>query len=144
MRTREARRPGREPLGRRLGAGLTLSPSAAANPRLVEWYARLERLAASPGTAARQLRMTAEVDVRAVLGSIQAPTLVLHREEDKAIDIRHSRYLAEHIPGARYLELPGDEALPFGPEADALLDEIEEFLTGARHAPAVSSASSPR
>jgi class 3 adenylate cyclase len=118
------------------GSGLlSLAPSAAADPRLAAWFARLERLAASPGTAARQLSMTAQVDVRAVLGSIQAPTLVLHRVEDQAIDIRHSRYLADHIPGALYVELPGNEALPFGPDSDVLLDEIEEFLTGARPAP---------
>jgi class 3 adenylate cyclase len=114
---------------------LSLAPNAASNPRLTAWFARLERLAASPGTAARQLRMAADVDVRAVLDSIQAPTLVLHREHDQAIDIRHSRYLAAHIPGARYVELPGDEALPFGPDSDVLLEEIEEFLTGARHVP---------
>jgi class 3 adenylate cyclase len=118
------------------GSGLlSLAPSAASNPRLTAWFARLERLAASPGTAARQFSMTAQVDVRAVLGSIQAPTLVLHRTEDQAIDIRHSRYLAERIPGARYVELAGTEALPFGPGSDPLLDEIEEFLTGARPAP---------
>lgn len=114
---------------------LPLSPSATSNPRLVEWFARLERLAASPGTAARQLRMTSEVDVRSVLASIQVPTLVVHREHDQAIDIRHSRYLAEHIPGAQLVILPGSEVLPFGPETESLLDEIEEFLTGARHAP---------
>jgi class 3 adenylate cyclase len=112
---------------------LSLAPRGA-NPRLVEWFARLERLAASPGTAARQLRMAAGVDVRSVLGSIQAPTLILHREHDRAIDIRHSRYLAQHIPGAQFVVLPGSEALLFGPGGGALLDEIEEFLTGALHA----------
>jgi class 3 adenylate cyclase len=114
---------------------LAMAPGAAANPRLCAWFARLERLAASPGTAAKFMRMNAEVDVRAVLPAIQAPTLVLHREQDQVIDIRHARYLAEHIPGARYRELPGEEALSFGPAADVLLDEIEEFLTGARKAP---------
>jgi class 3 adenylate cyclase len=78
--------------------------------------------------------MNAEVDVRAVLPSINVPTLVLHRAGDRFIDPRHSHYLAEHIPGARYVELAGDEAISFGAESAALLDEIEEFLTGARHA----------
>jgi class 3 adenylate cyclase len=114
---------------------LTLSPSAAANPRLRAWFGRLERLAVSPGMASKFMWMNGEVDVRAVLPAIQAPTLVLHRERDTAVDIRHARYLAEHIPGARLCELPGDEALAFGPAAHALLDEIEEFLTGARPAP---------
>jgi class 3 adenylate cyclase len=110
-----------------------LSPSSVDNPRLRQWYARLERLAASPGTALKLMRMNGEIDVRAVLPSIQAPTLVLHCVGDTFIDIRHSRYLAEHIPNARFVELPGDEALSFGEAAAAELDEIEEFLTGARH-----------
>lgn len=114
---------------------LELAPKSAANPRLRSWFARLERLSASPGTAAALMRMNGQVDVRAVLPSIQAPTLVVHRTDDKFIDIRHSRYLAEHIPGARYLELPGEEAVSFGHEADALVDEIQEFLTGARATP---------
>jgi class 3 adenylate cyclase len=111
---------------------LGLAPRSGADPRLREWFARLERLAASPGTAAKFLMMNAQVDVRAVLPSIQVPTLVLHRADDQFIDIRHSRYLAEHIPGARYVELPGEEVISFGGESGSLLDEIEEFLTGAR------------
>ncbi|MGI8864514.1 MAG: adenylate/guanylate cyclase domain-containing protein [Solirubrobacteraceae bacterium] len=113
---------------------MSLSPKAAANPRLRDWFARLERLAASPGTAARLMMMNAEVDVRAVLPTISVPTLVLHRANDRFIDIRHSRYLAEHIPGARLVELPGEEALSFAGDAASELDEIEEFLTGARQA----------
>lgn len=110
----------------------SLAPRSAANPRLRAWFARLERLAASPGTAAKLAMMNAEVDVRAVLPSIQAPTLVVHREADRAIDVRHARYLAEHIPGARLLLLPGDETISFGPDSAPLLDELEEFFTGAR------------
>ncbi|MGZ4251629.1 MAG: adenylate/guanylate cyclase domain-containing protein [Solirubrobacteraceae bacterium] len=113
---------------------LGLAPKSAANPRLRQWFARLERLAASPGTAAKLMMMNAEVDVRAVLPTIQVPTLVLHRAGDKFIDIRHSRYLAEHIPGATYVELAGEEAVSFGADTGPLLDEIEEFLTGTRHA----------
>ncbi|MBV9309449.1 MAG: alpha/beta fold hydrolase, partial [Solirubrobacterales bacterium] len=111
---------------------LALSPSTAENPRLRQWFARLERLAASPGTAARLMMMNAEVDVRAVLPTIKVPTLVLHRTGDQFIDIRHSRYLAEHIPGAKFVELPGDEALSFGGDSRSLFEEIEEFLTGTR------------
>jgi class 3 adenylate cyclase len=112
-----------------------LSPSSASNTRLREWYARLERLAASPGTAAKLTMMNAEVDVRAVLPSITVPTLVLHRASDKFIDIRHSRYLAQHIPGASFVELPGEESLGFSGDEASELDEIEEFLTGTRPAP---------
>ena len=114
---------------------LDLAPKSSSNTRLRNWFARLERLSASPGTAAALMRMNGQVDVRAVLPSIQVPTLVLHRTEDHLIDIRHSRYLAEHIPGARFVELPGAEALSFGSEADTLLEEVEEFLTGNRKLP---------
>jgi class 3 adenylate cyclase len=113
---------------------LGLAPKSSSNPWLRQWFARLERLAASPGTAAKLMMMNAEVDVRAVLPTIKVPTLVLHRADDQFVDIRHSRHLAEHIPGAHYVELPGEEAITFGADAAPLLDEIEEFLTGARPA----------
>jgi class 3 adenylate cyclase len=111
------------------------APRSGNNEHFRRWFARLERLSASPGTAASLLRMHGEVDVRSVLPTIKVPTLVLHREGDQLIDIRHSRYLVEHIPGARYVGLPGDEALTFAGGADELLDEIEEFLTGVRPQP---------
>jgi len=111
---------------------LSLAPRSSADPRLRQWFAKLERLAASPGTAARLLMMNAEVDVRAVLPSITVPTLVLHRGGDQFIDIRHSLYLTEHIPGAKFVELPGEEALSFGGDSELLFEEIEEFLTGSR------------
>ena len=114
---------------------LALAPGAAGNQRLVQWFARLERLAASPGTAAKLVMMNADVDVRAILPSISVPTLVLRRARGTFVDARHARYLADNIPDAQYLELPGDQVFSFGPESDALVDEIEEFLTGARHAP---------
>ncbi|MEA2199053.1 MAG: hypothetical protein QOJ25_3104 [Solirubrobacteraceae bacterium] len=109
-----------------------LAPRSGDSERFRRWFARLERLSASPTTAAGLLRMHSEVDIRSVLPSIQVPTLVLHRAGDKFIDIRHSLYLADHIPGARYVELPGDEALSFAPDGDELLDEVEEFVTGVR------------
>jgi class 3 adenylate cyclase len=70
-----------------------------------------------------------------VLPSISVPTLVVHRAQDRFVDIRHSRYLAEHIPGACYVELAGDEVFSFGSGQDSLVDEVEEFLTGTRRAP---------
>jgi class 3 adenylate cyclase len=115
---------------------LGLAPGAATNPRLRRWFARLERAAASPATAAQLVMMNAQVDVRAVLSQVQAPTLVLHRTADTFVDIRHSRYLAEHIPDARLVELRGSEAITFGADDDALIEEVEEFLTGARSAAA--------
>ena len=136
--TREEREPLIEALGADWGSGqrvLNLISPRGHNERFTQWAGRLERLAASPGAAVAFFRMQSEIDVRPVLPSIQAPTLVMHRVDDPRIDIRHARYLAEHIPGARLLELPGSHTLPFGPDQDELVDEIEEFLTGARHAP---------
>jgi class 3 adenylate cyclase len=99
------------------------------------WASKLERLAASPSTASALFLMNSQVDVRPVLPTIQAPTLVLDRPEDNAIDSRHARYLAEHIPGARLLELPGDNTLPFGAGQNEFVDDVQEFLTGTRHTP---------
>ncbi len=136
--TREEREPLIEALGADWGSGervLSLISPRGHNERFKQWAGRLERLAASPGAAVAFFRMQSEIDVRPVLPSIQAPTFVMHRVDDPVIDIRHARYLAEHIPDARLLELPGPYTLPFGPDQDELVDEIEEFLTGARHAP---------
>jgi class 3 adenylate cyclase len=113
---------------------LALSPRSSNSPRFRAWFAKLERLAASPGTAAALMRMNGQIDVRAVLPSITVPTLVMHRTRDQMVDIRHSCYLAEHIAGAKYVELDGDEVISFDHHSDALIDEIEEFLTGARSA----------
>jgi class 3 adenylate cyclase len=109
-----------------------LAPSSAGDAQLRAWFARLERLAASPGRMRRLIAAAAEVDVRPVLGQITAPTLVLHRTGDAFMDVRHSREYAARIPGARLVELPGVDSLPSSGDADALLGEIEEFFTGGR------------
>ena len=80
--------------------------------------------------------MFLDLDVRDVLPLIQAPTLIMHRRYDLAVNVRAGRYLAEHIPGSRYIELEGTDHAPWaGPDSDQALDEIEEFLTGVRPAP---------
>jgi class 3 adenylate cyclase len=115
------------------GPGLpVLAPSMADDPALATWFARLQRLAASPSEARTLLNAAAELDVRELLPNISVPTLVMHRADDTAWDPRHSRYLAEHIPTARYLELDGGDSLPFVGDSDAIVEEIEEFLTGGR------------
>jgi class 3 adenylate cyclase len=81
------------------------------------------------------MRLYPEIDIRAILPAIQAETLVVHRTGDRIVPVRCGKYLAEHIPGARYVELEGDDHLWFAGDADGLLDEIEEFVTGARHSP---------
>jgi class 3 adenylate cyclase len=89
-------------------------------------------LAASPSAARALLNAAVDLDVRDTLPRIRVPTLVMHRAGDTAWDPRHSRYLAEHIPGARHVELEGIDSLPFVGDSDAVLEEIEEFLTGVR------------
>ncbi len=109
-----------------------LAPSIGDDPSFAAWFARLQRLAASPSEARLLLNAGAELDVRDVLPRIAVPTLVMHRAEDIAWDPRHSRYLAEQIDGARYVELDGADSLPFVGDSDAIVEEIEEFLTGGR------------
>ena len=121
------------------GTGRSLphfAPSVADDPRFRRWWARHERLGASPGAAMALMRMNSEIDVRPVLPAIRVPTLVLHRTGDVTVNVRAGREQAVLIPGARYVELPGVDHLPFVGDADTILDEIEEFLTGVRPAPA--------
>ena len=99
--------------------------------RLRHLMARLQRFAMCPDAAAAALAMIGETDVRDLLPSVQCPTLVLRQEHDTYLDERHSRYVAEHVPNARYLQVPGDKMLWIGRE-DAISDEIQHFLTGVR------------
>lgn len=123
------------------GPGLpVLAPSMADDPALTTWFARLQRLAASPSQARILLNAAADLDVRDALPRIHVPTLVMHRSGDNAWDPRHSRYLAEHIVGARYVELEGRDSLPFIGDSDAIVEEIEEFLTGGRSGGELSRA----
>ena len=121
---------------RRWGEGLIaagVAPSQAADPAFMEWAGRLERLAASPSTIRRIFKLIGEFDVRDVLPSIRVPTLVMHRSGDSMIKVEHSRYIASKVPGARYVELEGDENMFSLGDWEALIGEVEEFLTGARH-----------
>jgi len=111
------------------------APSRAADPRFREWWATYLRMGASPGAAVALTRMNAEVDVRSVLPTVRVPTLVLHRDGDRCLKVEEGRYVAGLIPGAKYVELRGEDHLPFVGEQDELLDEIEGFLTGVRHKP---------
>jgi class 3 adenylate cyclase/alpha-beta hydrolase superfamily lysophospholipase len=107
-----------------------LAPSVASQPGVQDWYARVERYAASPGTALSKMQAISELDVRNVLPSVAAPTLVVHNRDDAFIRVGHGRYLAEHIGGARLLERDSADHWPIG-DAD-LLGAIEEFVVGSR------------
>ncbi|MDP9232411.1 MAG: adenylate/guanylate cyclase domain-containing protein [Actinomycetota bacterium] len=107
-----------------------LAPSVASQPGVKDWYGRVERYAASPGTALAKMRAISELDVRKVLPLVAAPTLVVHNRDDWFIRAGHGRYLAEHIAGAHLLERDSADHWPIG-DAD-LLGAIEEFVVGSR------------
>lgn len=107
------------------------APTMAADPAFRSWWATYLRMGASPGAALALTRMNAEIDIRDILPSIRVPTLVLHRRHDRCLKVEEGRYVASRIPGAIFVEFPGDDHLPFVGDQDALVDEIERFVTGA-------------
>ena len=121
------------------GQGATIeifSPSLAGDPRAREFQARFERQAASPMRVFELFRMFLDTDVRDALPLIQAPTLVLQRRGDRAVNYHAARWLARQIEGSRYIELEGEDHFPWVGDSDAALEPIEEFLTGVRPGPA--------
>ena len=119
------------------GSGAAASISAP-SVRSIRQLAMLERMSASPGMARASFEAAFLTDVRPILPTITAPTLVIHAREDPAVPVQGGRYLADHIPGARYLEVEGVDHAPFLTEPDKILAGIEEFLTGSHAAPAQS------
>ena len=121
------------------GAGASVrgvSPSAAEDPMFHRWAARVERRGASPGAALDLMRTNLEDDVRSILASVRVPTMVIHQHDDSVIEVGQGRYLADHIPDAKYVELPGIDHWPLSdsakPELDAILDAVEDFLAQVR------------
>jgi class 3 adenylate cyclase len=110
----------------------TWAPSRVGDERYKRWWSNYLRQAASPGAAISVMRMNMEIDVRHVLSSIRVPTLILHRTGDRLTPVGQGRYLASKVPGAMYVELPGDDHSPFAGDMARLIDEVEEFLTGVR------------
>jgi pimeloyl-ACP methyl ester carboxylesterase len=110
-------------------------PSLADDPRAKEWLGRFRRAAVSPDALAALFRMFLDIDVRHVLPTLQVPTLVLQRRGDRVVNWRAGRWLAEQIPGAKYVELAGQDHFPWFGDAEAVIEEIREFLTGVRVAP---------
>jgi class 3 adenylate cyclase len=117
------------------GSAGMLDPDHAEDQSFRAWMGQLERLTGSPGTMLELWRWTMEIDIRSVLPVIRVPTLILHRVGDVLVPVEHGRYLAEHIIGAKYVELPGSEHYAFLGNVDLIADEVEEFLTGVRHGP---------
>ena len=134
--TPEARRREIEELERNWATRMDLdqlapSEDEAFKRRLATYFRR----SASPGAAVALLRMNTQIDVRDVLPSIRMPTLVIHRTDDRDVKVEEGRWIAAQVPGAKYVELPGDAHTLWAGDTDALVDEIEEFLTGMRPAP---------
>jgi pimeloyl-ACP methyl ester carboxylesterase len=111
------------------------APDAYADEATRKWWGRYLRLSATPGSAVALERLYSETDVRHVLPSIRVPTLVLHRRDDPAEPVEGARYIARQIPGAKYVELEGADSPPWAGDTEALVDEIQEFLTGVRRLP---------
>jgi pimeloyl-ACP methyl ester carboxylesterase/class 3 adenylate cyclase len=117
------------------GEGKTLariSPSLAHVPAAVEWMGRFERASLSPRAARAAIEWIAEIDVRRVACNLHVPTLVLHRADDQLIPVAMGRWLGDNIPGARFVELPGNDHAPWSGDIQPFAEEVEEFLTGSR------------
>ena len=113
----------------------TLAPTVANDQRFARWWAGYLRAGASPGAVLALARMNTEIDIRHILPTIRVPSLILHRTGDLDCGVGGGRFIAGQISGAKYVELDGVDHLPFVGNADAILDEVEEFLTGVRHVP---------
>jgi class 3 adenylate cyclase len=108
------------------------APSLADDDAFLSWWARLLRSGMSPGGAHALMELYKELDVRHALPAIEAPSLILNKTGDRLVPPRFAEYMVDHIPGASYVELPGRDHLFFSEDQDALLDEVEDFLTGAQ------------
>ena len=111
------------------------APSMKGDAQFAEWWGRLLRQGTSPAGAIALVDLYRELDVRPVLSSISAPTLVVQRSDDMIVRAGQGRYLAEHIQGARYVELPGVDHLVWVGDQDAIMDEVEVFLLGSHRGP---------
>lgn len=109
-----------------------IAPTSSADPRIENWFKRLERMSATPSMAANLLRRTISTDVRHLLPQVEAPALVLHRQDASFVPSEGVRWLAEQLPNGRFIELPGDEVPGYLGDVDRLMDEIEDFLVGTR------------
>ena len=124
-----------EPSLERWGEGFrasAIAPSLARDPAFIEWFGELERRTAGPGVIRRQMELSGETDVRAILPQVRVPTLVLTRPNTAFYEPGHAHYVAERIPGAKLRELAGEDIFMAGGDVDPLVNELEEFFTGTR------------
>ena len=111
------------------------APTQVDNPEVANWWATFKQMSASPGDAEDLMRMNLQIDIRGILPAIRVPTLIVHARGDRIAPIEAGRYFAEHIPTARLLELDSIDHWPYFGDADQVLGEVQEFLTGARTSP---------
>ncbi len=111
------------------------APSQADNAQTREFFGRMQRATASPGMMAGLVQMFLELDVREIVPQVHAPALVLHRTRDRLVNVRNGRWLAEHLPNARLIELEGDDHVPWYEGREEWLGAVQEFLTGSRARP---------
>jgi class 3 adenylate cyclase len=115
------------------GSVQRFAPSRANDAAFRRWWGRNERLGASPAAVTALMRMNSQIDISGILPAVRVPTLVIHRTGDKTVSVEGGRDMAAHIPGARLVELPGNDHIYYvGDNADEIADAIEEFLTGSR------------
>jgi class 3 adenylate cyclase len=112
------------------GSAVMFAPTVSTDPAKVAWFARWEQLSGSPGSIKAMMRMNREFDVRSALPLVTAPTLVIHRTGDMTYTVEQGRALADAIPGARFVELPGRDHAPWFEDADTIGDLVEELVTG--------------
>ena len=138
--TNEEAEEGLKELERNWGRGITVkryAPSLANDKEFLMSWGKFERLGLSPGRVRLLKQMARECDVRHILSVIRVPTLVIHRLGDQVTPIEGARYLAEHIPGSKYIELPGEDHFPWVGDINAILKEVQEFVTGVRYVPEI-------
>lgn len=120
------------------GSGQSLpffAPSAAEDEAMRSWWGKFERLGGDPKAVVELMEMNSEIDITDILNTVQTPTLVIHREHDVMVDYEGGRQLAEGIPDARMVTLPGHDHLAWVGDWKAIVEEVEEFLTGSRTPP---------
>jgi len=111
-----------------------VAPSQESDPGTRAWFGRMERATASPGMLASLAQMFLDIDVRDIVPTVHVPTLVMHRRHDRLVNVRNGRWLDEHLPNSRLVELPGSDHSLLYEDPDSTLGEVQEFLTGTRAA----------